>query len=167
MTKTNVLESIGRLSEHYRNNIDNRLIRKALLTVQLNQIDWTHVQNLAEKYKGEGYSDFNLEELYDEIISMCKFIQQVRIEIVPDLRNKLIRGESYITRSRAPLSRQDRVLRDMAIGNFPSNLKLLAFYTRSLLDAVKEYDEKVNGPVKAAYRKFEDLITILPILDYS
>jgi hypothetical protein len=86
---------------------------------------------LTEKIEQYRYQGFHLDELYRQIAASARFVSLCRREIVPSLRNRLSGG-----------SGSDRVLRDMAVNNFASNLQLFADLLNELYVKLVELDKK-------------------------
>jgi hypothetical protein len=130
-----VVRLIERIGEHYRSNISNRFIRPVLLQLPLEKQAWEQIEILTEKIEQYRYQGFDLNELYRQIAAVAHFVSLTRREIVPGLRNRMnnIGGAS---------SGSDRVLRDMAVNNFSSNLKLFADMVNELYVTLVELDKK-------------------------
>jgi len=129
----NVIRIIERISEHYRTNISNRFIRPALLHLPLEKQCWDAIEILTEKVEQYRYQGFQLDELYRQIIASARFVSLARRELVPTLRNRLSVSSSS--------SGQDRVLRDMAVNNFASNLQVFADLVNELFINLVELDK--------------------------
>jgi hypothetical protein len=124
-----IVESIG---EHYRSNISSRYIRPALLHLPLDKIAWDAIEVLTEKLDQFRYQGFNLEELYQQIIAAARFISLARKELSPTLRNRI-----QATTSEGP----DKVMWDMAVSNFNSNLQVFADLVNELFVRLVELDK--------------------------
>jgi hypothetical protein len=129
-----VIRLIERIGEHYRTNISNRFIRPALLQLPLEKQAWDLIEILTEKIEQYRYQGFYLEDLYRQIAAAARFVALTRRELAPSLRNRLGGG------SGGP----DRVLRDMAVNNFSSNLQLFADLLNELYINLVELD-KINS----------------------
>ncbi|MDR2071941.1 MAG: hypothetical protein LBP60_00700 [Spirochaetaceae bacterium] len=138
---TRLIEHIG---EHYRTNISNRFIRPALLQLPFDNQSWDLMEDLTEKVPSQ---TLHLDELYREIVAAAHFAAVVRRELVPSLRNRI---------SRDPSS-PDKVLRDMAVNNFASNLQVFA-------DLVNELFVKLVEADKADAKGHVPLYTTMPEL---
>ncbi|MDR2313096.1 MAG: hypothetical protein LBE02_01015 [Spirochaetaceae bacterium] len=135
---------IERIGEHYRTNISNRFIRPALLQLPFDNQSWDLMEDLTEKVPSQ---TLHLDELYREIVAAAHFAAVVRRELVPGLRNRI---------SRDPSS-SDKVLRDMAVNNFASNLQVFA-------DLVNELFVKLVEADKADAKGHVPLYTTMPDL---
>jgi hypothetical protein len=137
---TSISRLIEQIGEHYRTNISNRFIRPALLQLPLDNQTWDLLEILTEKALHQG---LHLDELYRQTIAAAHFVAVVRRELVPGIRNRI---------SRSDATGQDRVLRDMAINNFASNLQVFADLVNELyikLVEADKIDSKGHGPLYA------------------
>jgi hypothetical protein len=119
---------IERIGEHYRTNISNRFIRPALLQLPFDNQSWDLIEDLTERAN----QGVHLDELYRQIVAAAHFVAIVRRELIPGLRNRIGRGDA---------SSQDRVLRDMAVNNFASNLQVFADLVNELFIKLVEADK--------------------------
>ena len=119
---------IERIGEHYRSNISNRFIRPALLQLPFDNQSWDLMEDLTEKPPTQA---IHLDELYREIVSAAHFVSIVRREL-PSIRSRV---------SRSDPSSPDRVLREMAVNNFASNLQVFADLVNELFVRLVELDK--------------------------
>jgi len=145
----NVIRIIERISEHYRTNISNRFIRPALLHLPLEKQSWDAIEILTEKVEQYRYQGFQLDELYRQIIASARFVSLARRELVPTLRNRLSVSSSS--------SGQDRVLRDMAVNNFASNLQVFADLVNELYINLVELDKEAAKGRRPFYMTIPEL----------
>ena len=143
-----IVRLIERIGEHYRSNISNRFIRPALLQLPLEKQAWDNIEILTEKLEQYRYQGFHLDELYRQIIAAARFVAITRRELVPSLRNRLIGGGS---------SGQDKVLRDMAVNNFGSNLQLFADLVNELYVCLVELDKVESKGRRPLYMSIPEL----------
>jgi hypothetical protein len=139
---------IERIGEHYRTNISNRFIRPVLLQLPFDNQSWDLMEDLTEK---PGTQAIHLDELYREIVAAAHFVSVVRRELVPGLRNRINRND--------PAS-PDKVLREMAVNNFASNLQVFADLVNELfvkLVAADKADAKGHAPL---YTQMQDLSNV-------
>jgi len=122
---------IERIGEHYRANISNRFIRPALLQLPLEKQSWDLIELLTEKIEQYRYQGFHLDELYRQIIAASRFVAITRRDMVPTLRNRLSGSGSA----------SDRVLQEMAVNNFASNLQVFADLVNELFVELVELDK--------------------------
>jgi hypothetical protein len=119
---------IERIGEHYRTNISNRFIRPVLLQLPFDNQSWDLIEDLTERAN----QGIHIDELYRQIAAAAHFVALVRRELIPGLRNRIVRGDA---------SSQDRVLRDMAVNNFASNLQVFADLVNELFIKLVETDK--------------------------
>ena len=110
-----IVRLVERIGDHYRTNISNRFIRPTLLQLPLEKQTWDLLETLTEKIEQYRYQGFHLDELYRQILASARFVSLAQRELVPTLRNRLSGDPGG-----------DRVLRDMAVNNFGSNLNVFA-----------------------------------------
>jgi hypothetical protein len=146
-----IVSLIERIGEHYRTNIANRFLRPGLLQLPLDKMAWDQIEILTEKMEQYRYQGFHFDELYRQIASAARFVGTARHETVVSLRNRL-GGDP---------GGSDRVLRDMAINNFASNLKLFADLVNELYTCLIKLDNEaaVKGR-KPVYLQMPELTDI-------
>jgi hypothetical protein len=139
-----VIENIG---EHYRTNISNRFIRPALLQLPLDNQSWDLIEILTEKVEQFRYQGFHLDELYRQIAAAGRFVALARRELAPGIRARLSGGSSG----------PDKVLRDMAVNNFASNLQVFADLVNELFIRLVELDKADAKGRRPAYLSMPEL----------
>ena len=150
VTDANVVRLVERIGDHYRTNISNRFIRPALLQLPLEKQSWDLIEVLTEKIEQYRYQGFHLDELYRQIIAGARFVSITRRELVPSLR----------TRFSGSGSSSDKVLRDMAVNNFGSNIKLFADLLNELFVCLVEIDKnqaKGRRPLYTSIPELQDI----------
>ncbi|MFQ3547609.1 MAG: hypothetical protein SNJ56_04665 [Termitinemataceae bacterium] len=151
-----VIRLIERIGDHYKSNIANRHIRPALLHLPLDNQAWDLLEILTEKSDQYRYQGFHLDELYQQLIAAARFVALARRDLVPSLRNRL--------NSVSKISDADRVLRDMAVNNFPSNLTIFADLLNELYIKLVEIDReaaKGRPPLYTQITELQDLGKLL------
>jgi len=150
-----IMRLIERIGEHYRTNISNRFLRPALLQLSLDKTTWTHIETLTEKFDQFRYQGLDLDELYRHIAATAKFIVATRREVAPGLRQRLSDGG---------VSGPDKILKDMAVNTFSSNLELLAEMIYELYNRVREIDaadSKGKSPLYEQVPEFSNIEDML------
>ena len=142
------MRMVERIGDHYRSNISNRFIRPALLQLSLDKSTWDQIENFTEKFEQFRFQGFHLDELYRQIAATAKFIFAVRREVAPTLRIKLS--------GRGPEG-AEKVLKDMAINNFSSNLQLLADLLYDLYVKLAEFDVAKSKGKRPLYQQIPEL----------
>jgi len=111
---------------------------------------WDLIEVLTEKIEQYRYQGFHLDELYRQIIACGRFVSITRRELVPTLRARLTGSGSG----------PDRVLRDMAVNNFSSNLQVFADLVNELYVCLVELDKaaaKGRRPVYMGIIELKDI----------
>jgi hypothetical protein len=143
---------LERISSHYKANVGNRYLRAAFLSMTLDQKSWEMIDSVTEKYQYYSTQGFHLDELYERIIALARFVYHARREIQPNLRS-ILGGRSQPVNQ----SPNDRVLREMAMNNFNSNLSILADQINVLYVLTVEIDTKMNAHEIPVYKKIAEL----------
>lgn len=151
-----LIDSIG---QHYRTNIGNRYVRNAFSVLPLDAKDWALIESVTEKAEYHQYQGYHMDELYERILALGRFIYHARRELAPQLRARL----STYSSGPGPLG-NDRVLRDMAVNNFDSNLSILADLVNKLYARTVEVDTELargHMPVYKSFRGLDEIGTYL------
>ncbi|MDR2142774.1 MAG: hypothetical protein LBP29_00195 [Treponema sp.] len=138
---------IERIGEHYRMNISNRYIRPVLLQLPFDNQSWDLIEDLTER----AVQGIHLDELYRQIVAAAHFVSVARRELLPGLRNRVARTD---------VSSQDRVLRDMAVNNFASNLQVFADLVNELFIKLVEADKVDSKGHMPLYAQMPELTNI-------
>jgi len=145
-----LLEQIG---EHYRANISNRFLRPILLQLQVDKNTWDAIELLTEKMDLYGYQGFNIDDLYHQIAACARFIEVARNKST--IKSKI---------SLLPPG-HDKTLREMAVSNFSSNLKVFSDLLKELYSDLVVMDEKDAGTKKKPiYSQMPELYNIESLL---
>ena len=142
-----IVRLIERIGEHYRTNISNRFIRPTLLTLPLEKQSWDLIETLTEKIEQYRYQGFHLDELYRQIIAAARFVSVTRRDLSGSLRSRLSGGGSG----------PDRVLREMAVNNFSSNLQVFADLVNELYVCLVELDKESSKGRRPLYMSIPEL----------
>jgi hypothetical protein len=111
---------------------------------------WDQIEVLTEKIEQYRYQGFHLDDLYRQIAAAARFVAFTRRELVPALRNRLGGGSSG----------PDKVLRDMAVNNFGSNLQLFADLLNELYVNLVELDKADSKGHMPLYMQMPELSDI-------
>jgi hypothetical protein len=119
------------------------------LQLPLEKQSWDLIEALTEKIEQYRYQGFHLDELYRQIIATARFVSITRRELVPSLRMRLSNNSSS--------SGPDKVLRDMAVNNFGSNLQLFADLLNELYVTLVEIDKTQSQGRRPLYMAIPEL----------
>jgi hypothetical protein len=146
---------IERIGDHYKSNISNRFIRPALLQITLKNQTWDLLETFAEKNIQYQYQGYDLADLYRQVAAAARFVNLARRELVPSLRNRL---------STAGTGNSDRVMRDMAINNFASNLQVFADLIIEMYDYLIDLDKANSKNKNPEYLSIPELHDVAGLL---
>ncbi len=149
-----IYKIVERIGDHYTTNVNNRFVRKALVTMDMPQSEWDRLDGLTTKsdyYKAQG---FQFDELYEMIIAAAHFIYKARQSILPNIRS-MVTG-SPLGSSKGG-SDQDKVLRDMAARNFPVNLQILTDLVNELYVRTATLDRQAHEKKPPVYERIPEL----------
>ncbi|MCL1814361.1 MAG: hypothetical protein FWG27_00850 [Treponema sp.] len=138
---------IERIGEHYRSNISNRFIRPALLQLPFDNQSWDMMESLTEKPPTQA---IHLDELYREIIAAAHFVALARREL-PSIRGRVIRSDQ---------ASAEKVLREMAVNNFASNLQVFADLVNELFVKLVDADKADAKGHIPLYNKMPELSNV-------
>jgi hypothetical protein len=142
-----IIRLIERIAEHYRGNIANRFLRPALLQLPLDKMTWDHIEVLTEKMEQFKYQGFHMDELYRQIAAAAHFVSLARRDLAPSLRNRLGAGAGG----------PDKVLREMAINTFSSNVRVFADLLNELYVSLVELDKASAKGRQPIYQQIPEL----------
>jgi hypothetical protein len=145
-----IIRLIDRIGQHYRSNIANRFIRPFLLLLPMDNTAWNAIEDFMEKDSQFTYQGYELEDLYHQLAAAAQFVFYSYRDM-PGIRSRQDIGHS--------LSGPDRVLREMALNNLNSNLKVLADLLYELYIKLVELD-KAKNPRNPIYSQIPDLVDI-------
>jgi len=158
-----VMVLMDKIRDHYHNNINNRFIRKALLLMDISRTTWENLESLTVKgdtYRSQGY---NFDELYEWILSALTFIHHARTEVAPNLKNILSSGSSTVLGKTIREKEEDKILKEMAIKNFPANLKIFGELINELYNRVVNLD-KYENTGKPFFKKYPEIPELIKAL---
>ena len=143
-----IIRLIEQIGEHYRTNISNRFLRPVLLQIQIDKNTWDLIEVLTEKMELYRYQGFHLDELYRQIAACARFIEIARNKTT--IKSKLIA---------LPESR-DKILREMAVSNFASNLKVFSDLLNELYVSLVDLDKKDSVKTVPVYSQMPELYNV-------
>jgi hypothetical protein len=153
-------KAIGRIGDHYQRNINNRFIRQALVQLTIPQSVWDNIERLTAKSEYAETNGYQLEELYQMILSAATLVSHARKHVVPNVRS--LGGRPSGRPSSA--DRGEAVLKDMAFGNFSANLGLFADQVNELYMMTIALDKKEHGNRKCVFERIPELRDIGKLL---
>ena len=142
-----VIRLVEQISEQYQTNISNRFLRPLILQLQLDKNTWDLIELITEKLDMYRYQGFHLDDLYRQIVACAHFVDEVRHNLLPVLRNKLNINPNG----------PEKILREMAANNFPSNLQVFADLLNELYIRLVEIDKDSSGKKPPIYTQIPEL----------
>jgi len=154
-----VFKIVEQISEHYQKNISNRFVRKALMMLELQPSEWERLEGLTEGLEYHRSQGYQFDEIYEMIVSAAHFLYEARLKILPNLRSMVSATTSGDTLSgrKLPSGDQERVLRDMALKNFPVNLGILNDLVYELYVKTAALDKEAAGKRRPVYERIAEL----------
>ena len=132
---SNIFPAVEELSEHYKRNFNNRFLRKALNHLTLDRGEWDLIDDLLQNSDFVKVQSYSYVELYERIYACAKLVDKARHEIGPNIRS--LAGAGLFGDS----NKMDKVLFNMAVSNFGSNLSIFADTVHSLYLKTVEQDK--------------------------
>ncbi|MDR2794052.1 MAG: hypothetical protein LBB61_10400 [Treponema sp.] len=145
-----IIELVEQIGTHYQANIANRFMRPLLLQLPIKKWVWDAIDSFTQNSSQFDYQSFNYDDLYRQIRAFTDFIAVTRRQLLPTLKGRVL-----------GFSGADKILMDMALNTFPSNLDLLAAYTKQLYYKLVELDSTNAREGIPAYLKYVDLQDII------
>jgi len=117
------------------------------LQLSLEKQTWDLLESFTEKVEQYQYQGYHLDELYRQILASAQFVHVTRKELAPSLRARLSGASSG----------PDKVLKDMAVNNFNSNLRVFADLINTLYLKLVELDKADAKGKKPLYMSMPEL----------
>jgi hypothetical protein len=144
-----IKNAIMEIQKHYDKHVNNKYVKRITLHMDLPQ---TTIQNMNLILSGNfAYIDSRgaIEDLYYGIKAVCDFIVEIQTKIIPNL-DSFMNGSLFAPQTN--MSENEKILSQMAIKNYPMNIKILIDLIFKLYVIVFEYD-KVNFEKDPAYKR--------------
>jgi hypothetical protein len=148
---SDIKNSIMEIQKHYDKHVNNKYVKKITHRIDLPQ---TTLQNMNLILGGSfAYIDSRgaIEDLYQGIKAVCDFIVEIQTKIIPNL-DSFLNGGLFSTQQN--ISENEKILSQMAVKNYPMNIKILIDLLYKLFITIYEYD-KTTFPNDTAYNRLE------------
>ena len=154
-----IFKIVEQISEHYQKNISNRFVRKALMMLDLQPSEWERLEGLTEGLEYHRAQGYQFDEIYEMILAAGHFLFEARQKILPNLRGMVsaTTGGETLSGRKLPTGDQERVLRDMALQNFPVNLGILNDLVNELYVKTTELDRAAAGKRRPVFERIPEL----------
>lgn len=143
-----VFEAVESISDHFNRNINNRYLRPLFLHMTLERRTMDMVDDITDDPDRLRLQGLHYEELYERVMALAKFIYFARKDILPSIRRKLTHGGA---------AGNERILREMAINNFGSNLSVLADLVNDLFLKTVMADKEDHQTKRPEYMLLPEL----------
>ena len=153
-----VHHTIDRIAHQYHLFASNQFINYYLTGSRISKSDWVDVEDLVKSrkyYEAEGY---DLNKLYEEVLSFARFLTKIREDMLPRMR-----AEADIRMKK--LSHDNRILFKMTVENAPGNLKGFFDLLSDLLVRLKRVDRAKNGEAAMLYDRLPFMKDVEKMLD--
>jgi hypothetical protein len=133
---------ILKIADQYNNNISTRFLRPYLLGI-LSETDLARqIAAMTEQTETITEQGLHIDDLYDQILGMARFVYLVRSTVLPNIR----------TISAPSTSSANKIYHEMAINNFGANISILADLVNELYVLTAAYDKRKspNGKLVSA-----------------
>ncbi|MBN2735714.1 MAG: hypothetical protein JXR70_01955 [Spirochaetales bacterium] len=159
---SDIFTLIEKINDHYKNNINNRFLRKALLMMTISQSTLDRIDGIDDRMSYARHEGFRFQEIYDFILASASFVSSAKKEIAPRLKS-LVSGTSVSGRTELK-SEGDKILQNMAVSNFSSNLGILADMINELYLKTVATDRKMHENKNCEFEKNPELKNVGQLL---
>ena len=151
-----VIDTIKQIAEHFRANIANRFTMRAVTNFIPNDIG-SHglLAIFTEHVEDYNLHGLHVDDLYLSLLSAAKLVHELRAQVLPNIR-ALVYSDATIGQA-APT---DKVMRDMAISNFSSNLRIYSEKLAELYVLIEAYDISNSGKNQPVKNRIPDLVNL-------
>lgn len=157
VSTSDIINKIKEIREHYDSHINNRYVKNLVMRIELSP---SQSQDMGTILANEIiYVDTRgaLSDLYSAMRAILVMVSKIYDDVIPGLKN-------YTAAS--GISSQEKILAQLAVKNYPSNVHFLAQKITELFEMVFTYDED-TFPSNPAYKSVKrDIIeSILQFID--
>ena len=152
ITDPAIINAIKQIADHYQKNVSNRFTARALSSLPSDAGTHSLLVLFTEQLEDYQLQGLYLEDLYVRMLAAAKLVQQIRTQIMPNIRSLVFAG--------APIGQGggvDKAYRDMAATNFGPNLNLYFEKLKELYVLVVDYDVKHAGNKPLVGNRFPEL----------
>ena len=153
----NVQGIIDKLREHYNVFFSNQFVKYYLLDSNIPRSVWIHIEDLMNDRQEYQIVGYELETLYEQILSFTSFFQTIKKEVVPRMMDE---AHSRM----AKMATDSKILFKMTLDNAPGNLDIFNDLVTDLFVAVRDADTQKNGEEKALYKRLPITTKIAEVL---
>ena len=137
---------IDRLREHYSVFFSNQFIKYYLLDSKIPRSVWINIEDLMNAKQEYQVIGYELEPLYEQILSLTSFFQTIKKEVLPRMMDEA-------QRRMTKMATDSKILFKMTLDNAPGNMDIFNELVTELFIAVRDADTLKNGEEKALYKR--------------
>ena len=155
-----IIQAINELKIHFDKNLNNKYVKNIILKLDITS-DIKHNMAILLDYKTLYFdSKGTIDDIYSSIKAIALFIKEVQIRVLPNIVS--FTGDTFFGASGSK-DPNDRILFQMAVKNYPMNMKLLAKMCYNLLKMVVEYDKDnfTSSPAYESIKNFDEIANSL------
>jgi len=146
-----IKNAIGEIQNHYEKNLNNKYVKKFTINLNLSSVI---IQNM-NLILGSNFVYIDtkaIQDLYYGVKAVCDFISEIQSKVIPDIMSHTSAS------TQTNLSDNDKILYQMALKNYPMNIKILSDQIVKFFNLLVEYDNETFPKDPAYYKidKFED-----------
>lgn len=141
-----IYDVIEKLKNQYQLFISNQFISYYLNESNIPKNDWIDFEDLVNSNKYFEAEGYELEKLYEQILTFTTFLLKIKKEIIPKMMDEK-------ARRMAKMSIDNKILYKMTVDNAPGNLKIFYDIIIELFINIKKIDKKMNGEKKMLFNK--------------
>jgi hypothetical protein len=142
----NVQGIIDKIREHYNVFFSNQFVKYYLLDSKIPRNVWIHIEDLMNDRPEYQITGYELETLYEQILSFTSFFQTIKKEVLPRMMDEA-------QRRMTKMATDSKILFKMTLDNAPGNLDIFNDLVTKLFIAVRDADTQKNGEEKALYKR--------------
>lgn len=155
-----IVQKISEIKAHFDKNLNNKYVKNVVLKIDVGS-EVKHNMGILLDYKTLYFdSKGTIDDLYSSIKAIAIFIREVQIRVLNNISS--FTGDSFFAASGSK-DPNERILFQMAIKNYPMNIRLLAKMNFELLKMVIEYDKEnfSNSPAYQNFKNFDEIANSL------
>ncbi len=152
MNSNDIINMLTDIRTHFENNINNKYVKNIFIKIDLHPSNKQEMNIILVNDFHYIDSRGGLQDLYTGIKSVTLFIKEVINKVLKNLNAYVGTGLG----SSASVSQNDKILAQMAIKNYPMNIKILNDKLLKLLDLLLEYDKQFYAK-DPAYLSVKDI----------
>jgi hypothetical protein len=142
----NVQGIIDKLRDHYNVFFSNQFVKYYLLDSKIPRSVWIHIEDLMNERQEYQIVGYELEPLYEQILSLTSFFKTIKKEVLPRMMDEA-------QRRMTKMATDSKILFKMTLDNAPGNLDIFNDLVTELFIAVRDADTQKNGEEKALHKR--------------